>query len=624
MARPSKKAQSEIVARCMKGFHEDERAHREFCKDVEKRYAAYRAILDRRSDAAQWTSKNHPPYILQVTETMVAGLLDPQPKWKLRALPRAWNDPDWQMIEEGVRANETLLAYQLDCDHFVEKQRPFSLQALIAGLTVGKDYWRFEEGVRHRQEVVNEDLYDDAGTYLRSIPKLTHKPVTVTIHDDPTFEVVDVRDFIWHAAAPSLERAARVCHRVWMTKDELKRLVKAGRFNQVSDVKAIEDLEVGLRDASEYVYRDKKLFEQSRTKDMCEVLEHWIDYGRRRVTIVNRTLLLDDRPNPFWHGQYPFTVASAMPDLFRIPGISDVELINDIQEMMWTLQNQRLDAVQLLNNPVVMFRDDFDDPDSFEFFPGARNIVADPSQVNLWTPPILENRSIEHENMLKDDLQSIPGASPTMLGQLPEGSTTATQASLTSTLAQRRLANKKLQLSLAYARVGEHWIALNQQFITEERLVPIIGKEGASDFVSISPMVIQGQYKIKVDQLDESLIRQERTAESMARVQMALQIAPVAAALSQNGTAKMVNLDAFVEDWLRSYDITDTNRYFTAAKPPMLPQGQGQAPTGQAASPNGITAPQATDENSPSSPFSQSPVMAMQRQAAMAGGPVNG
>ena len=152
----------------------------------------------------------------------------------------------------------------------------------------------------------------------------------------------------------------------------------------------------------------------------------WVENGRRRVTIANRTLLLDDRPNPFWHGGFPFVVSSAMPDLFRIPGISDVELINEIQEMMWTLQNQRLDAVQLLNNPVVNFRSDFDDPDKFDVYPGARNIVDDPAQVQMWSPEFLDTRSIEHENMLKEDLQAIPGASPALLGQLMSGNTTAT------------------------------------------------------------------------------------------------------------------------------------------------------------------------------------------------------
>lgn len=606
---------------CMRGFLEDERSHRIFARKAEERYKAYRAILDRRMDAAKWTSKNHPPYVLQIIETMTAGLLDPNPKWKLKALPRLRWDNDAQAMMDGVKANETLLNYQLDCDKFVEKQRPFALQALITGLTVAKTYWRYEEGIQYSQVVEPTVLYDEEGNILHLGEKMVQKADRGIMYDEPTMDVVDVRDFIWHEAAPSLDRAVRVHHRCWFTVTELKDMVAAKRFNKCSRPDDITDSMAHQGDMSSFDNRERDLFDTSRQKDMCEVIEHWIDHGRRRVTIANRTLLLDDRPNPFRHGQYPFVVATAMPDLFRIPGISDVELINELQEMMWTLQNQRLDAVQLLNNPVVMFRDDFDDPDSFDFFPGARNLVADPTQVTLWTPPVLENRSIEHEQMLKDDLQSIPGASPALLGQLSGGSMTATEASLSSTLAMRRLQNKKMQFALSYARVGEHWIELNQQFITEERLVPLIGADGAQAFHAISPAVIQGKYHIKVDQLDESLIRQERTAEAASRMQMAVQMAPVLAALAQGGTAKMINMDSFVEDWLKSYDIVDTGRYFTAKPPPQAPSAAPQ----QGGQPQqaGVSATQATDMNAPSNAFSQAPVMAQQRQMAMQGAASN-
>lgn len=606
------------VGKCMAWFNQDNQSHQVFCQKADTRYKAYRAILERRMDAAQWNSKNHPPYVFQIIETMTSGLLDANPKWRLRALPRMASMESIEMYRQGIKANELLLDYQLGCDHFVEKQRPFALQALITGLTVGKTYWRYAEGVQHSQQTITKPLYDDAGNLIGTTDTLGHVAVTSVVADDPTFEVVDVRDFIWHEAAVSLERADRVTHRLWFTAAELKRMVAAKRFNKVTSEQAIDELPA----SSDYgqASREQELFQTNRTKDMIEVLEMWIENGKRRVTIANRNLLLDDRPNPFWHGQFPFVCTSATPDMFRIPGISDVELINEIQEMMWTLQNQRLDAVQLLNNPVWLIRSDFDDPDSLDFFPGARNIVDDPSQVQLWTPPVLENRSIEHESMLKEDLQSIPGASPALLGQLMNSATTATEASLSSTLAMRRLSNKKNQLALGYARFGEQWIMLNQQFVTEDRVIPVIGERGEMAFHAISPLILQGNYSIQVEQLDQSQIRSERTAEAAARLQIALSAAPVLAALSQGGAAKMLNMDAFVVDYLESFDINDTDRYFTDAKPPAPPTPGG----GQAQAPAGVSAPQATDQNSPSNAFSQSPVAMQQRQAAMTGGVVNG
>ena len=89
----------------------------------------------------------------------------------------------------------------------------------------------------------------------------------------------------------------------------------------------------------------------------------------------------------------------------------------------------------------------------------------------------------------------------------------------------------------------------------------------------------------------------------------------------------MLNLKAFMDDYLDAFGIQDKDRYYSQkqqqpapAPGPQQPQA-GQA--GQNGQPPGVSAPQATDANSPSNAFSQSPVAAMQRMGAMSGGPNN-
>ena len=91
-------------------------------------------------------------------------------------------------------------------------------------------------------------------------------------------------------------------------------------------------------------------------------------------------VVLDSRPNPFRIKRKPFVVCSGMPDAFQIVGISVVESLAQLQEYLWTLQNQRLDALRLLTNVITIIRSDVDDPDSFEFYPGAQWIVEDPAR----------------------------------------------------------------------------------------------------------------------------------------------------------------------------------------------------------------------------------------------------
>lgn len=621
-----------IVGYCLRGFHEDESPHTLFCQKVERNYRAWRGILERRSDAAGWTNKQHPALIYQTIDTMLAGLLDPSPTWKLRARPRIVGQgevPNVEQMKAGVKANELLLNDQLAVDCYGEKQTVYLHQNLIAGLTVAKNFWRTDTGPATSSKIESVPIHEPlSGKIIAFQPKMVQKDQgQETYFDGPTFQPIDVRDFVWHQAATTIDTAIRVAHRVWKDFGELKELERQGIYKNVDDLIDSRDMTDPLKT------REQDLFQTDRTKDKIEVLECWIDHGRRVVSIGNRKVLLRDTGNPFKFehlpNRYPFVVCSTTPDLFRIPGVAEVEIIREVQEILWTLLNQRLDNLQLINNAIVLLREDMDDVDSFDFYPGARNLVADPQQVQMWTPNVnIANLSLEAENIARGDLQNLVGASAAMQGiQGNEGGgNTATEYSLITTLAQRRLAMKKQNTSWAARRTGEQWMAMNQQMISQDKYVPVVGKDGELAIKTISPLVIQGRYVIDVDQLDESMMKQERMAQAQARLQVAVQAAPVFAAMG-----KPLNLPAFMDDYLDASDISDTDSYFSAEPPPqqpLAPPNQGQ-PSGQGppmptpGDPQGITASTAADANSPSNAFTQSPVADQARALASQGGAVN-
>lgn len=605
----------------MRAFDQDNKAHIDFARNIDRRYRSYRGVLEKRSEASTWTNKQAPKYVLQVIETMIASALDPNPLWQVKSRPKMESDQQIVLDLAGAKAMQLLLTYQQDIDHFAEKQRPFAMQGFIAGLTGSKQYWRYSEGTRNK--LVTQQV-PVPGSSL-TVPQIAEVPGIEIYHDDPTMDVMDMRDFIWHEAAPSLERAMRVTHRCWYSMDELRQLQAAGVYENVDQLSDTQDFSTVLTN------RENDLFHVNRAKNQVEVLEHWFyDKGEIWVvTVGNRKVCLTPggkaKPNPFWHGQYPFVLTSSMPDLFRIPGISEVEVIQDLQEMLWTLMNQRLDNTQLLNNAIAIIRSDVDDPDQYEWAPGERWIVDDPAQVSvLEMPSIPAELSLQAEAGLKSDLQNISGGMPMLSGQSDQSDNpTATGASIFTSLAQRRLAAKKQQYTYAYNRVGEQWIALNQQFIREPRLVEIIGADGAQMVQKIGPMDIQGRYHLVGEMLDESLQRQEKRAEAQALLQVAVNVA-----LPFAQTGSPLNLKAFMDRYLDAFGVQDTAAFYTSANPlPNMAQGQpqpGQPGQPQPGEQPGATAPQATDVNSPSNAFSQSPVAAQQQMGAMAGGPANG
>lgn len=613
-----KEGLSPAVSKVLKGFDEDKSAHERFVEKAESRYRAFRGILERRSDAAQWTNKLHPPYIAQVLETMVASLLDPRPIWRLRANARL--EPDPERLKQGARGLEILLAAQRRRTWPLVAQRNHRLQALITGLTAVKTFWAYEEREKPRWTTFEEPLYNDFGDVYATVPRLTQTDSVDVVKDDPVCEVVDMRDFIWHEAAVSLDRAKRVTHRLWMSFDELKRLEKTednprGIYSNVDQLKESRDF------SEELANREKDLFDSDRTKDQIELLEQWhFEKGKLRATTVgNRRVELRDRGTPFWHGHHPFIACSGMPDLFRVPGISEVELISELQEMMWTLTNQQLDNLQLLNNAIILIAGDVDDPDAFEFAPGEKWLIDRPDQVVFNRPePITAELATNTIERLKGDLQAISGGMPWLAGDNRQANTdTATEASILTNLAQRRVAAKRQFFLEADAEVGNHFIELNDQFLTDTRYEQIVGPDGQAGWELIDPQHFRDyQFRISLDSMDESLMRQEKRAEAMAKLKTALESAQYFAALpGQPG----LNVKAFMDDFLEAYGTQDLERYYSA-----VPQNVGMA-TQQQAQPGQPeqTAPQATDVNSPSNATSQSPVAMLQRMGAMAGGSNN-
>lgn len=619
MARARKKTPADDVVALVTTAHaEADKAHTFFRDKVERRYRAYRGIVERSSKAKSWQSMVHPPYVGDVIESAIANIVDAKVQTRAYARPRDASPQEIQLAQRAARAHERLNAYQTDVDRFDSKQRPFVMQDLITGLTVAKTYWRFEERDVPSREQVFEPVMDEFGLPVSLMPVMRETSRRQVLRDDPTFEVVDVRDFFWPESAVSVEKAPWLIHRVWMTMDELRRLEAAGIYQNVDDL--TETRSFGEEGDS----REQRLDNVERTKGLVEVLEWWSD--DRCITVGNRAVLLSDRPNPFWHGQKPFVVASGTPDLFRIPGISEVEKLEQIQDMIWALMNQRLDNISLVNNAIMMYRDDVLDVDEYEFFPGAQWRMQDPSQVQMWTPDTrVADVSLNAESLLKGDLQNVSGGLPFLSGAQSDtvDQNTATGVSIVTSLAQRRIVARKQNYWNAFDQAFNQWAWLNRQFLTTGKLVQVVGRDGAVAFEEIEPDDLQPDVLIASDPVTESLQRQERRAEAQALLQTAAQAAAAFAA-----TGVPLNLKAYMDKYLRSFGEDDVEQFY--ATPPQAPQMAPGGPQGPVPGtpgfanpeqgPGGVTAPQSIDPaTSPSNQVSMSPAMAPQRMAAMSG-----
>lgn len=625
-------------------FYEDSRqAHEEFVAKVEQRYKTYRGVLDVASDAAQWVSKAHPPYIMHIVETSLASMIEDKLKFRVRPRPSMSTlvDPEaGARARDGAKAHQILMDWQIRQDKFTEKQRPFILQNAIAGLTVMKTYWAKREERRRSLIVDEEPLVGPNGVPLLgmdgapiTVPKMRQATKSEVVYDGPTSEVRDVRDWIWTPNATSLSTCPKILDRVWKTPDELwKGFKDGGPFGPNrggwTEQECREIIATSKDTANETLpHRENDLFNIDRSKGLVEVWEVW-DREAKTVTVVaNRSVLLAHRESfPFFHEDFPFVVCSTQPDLFRIPGVSQVEKIEHIQTLLWDIQNQSLDNLRLINNAIFWFRPDIEDPDAYDFYPGARWPVEDPNQINSWSPnPIPAEVSLGREALLKGDMQNLAGGFPFSSGSDSQfvDQKTATGASLVSNIAQRGLDLQKQQLYSAWEAIGNQRMVLNQQFIREPQVAPVLGIDSEEQLEVIWPELLAGDFEFQLEAIPDAAMKQEEQAAAQQLLQMVMAAFPIVTAAAQAGAATPLNLDEFIKDTLKAFGKEDPDAYFASKAPQALPApgggGMGMAPGGSPQpSPVGVTA--ANPNNPAVSPSDQntlSPVAHLQQAMAL-------
>lgn len=642
------KPNEDALARAVKQIGECRQSHADFVAGVEKRYKSYRGFVEEVKD--DWRSQAHPPFIQHIVETTLASLI--ADKFRFKITPRLTLDtylhPDVaEQARLGAEAHQILMDWQIKKDRLSNIQRAFNLQHAIAGITVAKTYWVTKE--ERRRRLVAQDtplLGEDDQPIVNPVtgaalvyPALQEVDGSTIVYDGPTTEVRDVRDFMWPGNAVSIEKAGYLIDRVWMRKDELADAYADGQFGpdvggwSWDDViEVLGDNERASSVTEEYVTREQSLYNVNRTKDLFEVCEVWDHTTGKTTTVINKVALLAHVDFPFWHNRPPFTVCSTQPDLFRIQGISQVEKVEHLQKLLWELMNQRIDNLKLINTAIFWFRPDIEDPDEYEFEPGARWAVEDPAQVQMWQPNVIPAEvSLQGEALLKGDMQNLAGGFPFSSGTDSQNvdQKTATGASIITNIAQRSIDLAKQQVDQAMQDIGEQRMVLNQQFIREPTIAPAIGTGDVGDEIHvILPEILQGDYDFDLEPSSDPLMKQEEQASANGLAQILSAMMGPILPLAQAGLARMINFDAIVEDILHAYGKDDTERYFIQQPPPALPQQTGQQ--SQQAQPDGagpggqtlgVTAPQATDAaTSPSNAMSVAPSTLLQRAMALSKG----
>jgi hypothetical protein len=604
---------------------ETENGCRDLALEIDRRYEyAYRGAIDLRDTFTEaWTSKYTAPYAMHIVETSVTALMEDRLRFRVKPRPKFYNADEWKLAREGAQANQWLLAWELEQCRYHEKQRALILQDRIAGATCVKTMWRKDVRTRPTLALRSREILDDSGFPLGEFPMLTEVGEPAVVYDGPEVEVVDLRDFFYDLSASSWDANEICVHRVWMTPEDLWQMARSElptdvRWRNLDELNLTRDFSGTLRARS-------LMDERERGKGRIEVLEIWLkEKGKIRVyTVANRTVLLNERDSPYWHGEMPFVWISTQQDMFQLSGISQIEKVEDLQRALWKISNLRIDATVLATMPIVLLNEAMDDPLSFSFSPMARNLVSSPQDVQLWSPSAQATQvSLPTENQLKSDMQNLAGGFPftTTSESNAINAGSATEASLVNNLAQRALVTAKTFLNYGHERVGKQMMWLNQQLIREPVYIDVLGVNDEYEMKEILPEMLRGEYDFVMESSSESVNRQERRSEAISLFQTLVQ------AMSMFAMAGVpINPKPVLEELLDAFDRQDLTKYILEPQqqqgvPPGMPGLPGQALMGQ----DGATNPAlAAGNTSPSNRQSMSPQQFQNALMAASTGPRN-
>lgn len=532
-------------------------------------YRQYRSVLE----VTRTGSNIFVPYTFMICEVIRARLAESlfSERPYVSVLPR----------EEGDRTRadklSTLLDWQLS-----ERMRVSSIfkddilqNMVIFGSAVTFTGWRKRTRGITKMEQVDAPLLMDDGLPLldeygtpKTFTDRQPQSVDVVVYDDPVLQSIDLFDFFVDPTASDIDDARYCGHREYLTRGDLESVDKYKiDWSKLSPETNIED---GRKERLEQQGRtmDGENYDREDKGGKYLVHHYWED--DRHVVIINGQQAALDERNPFWHGMKPYDKCCYSPLANNFFGVGIPEMLASLQDELNTVRNQRIDYNSMALRRMFKVKKGcgLTGKDLIWRQNGVLQVenMDDVQEIQIAPLPA---SAFSNEAMIKQDMRDVTGCHDIIMG-LANADETATTTMTKDNNASVRF---KDVVSAACLRllvpVSEKCIALDQQFLTEERAVRLLD-EGAQEIFYISPWELDGNYDIiyvgsAVEPAANKQMEKQRAVDAYAQL--------AGNPLYQQDMGAMQKL---IEYLLTSLGVTDTEGMIPQMPAPVQPMQQEQ------------------------------------------------
>lgn len=244
---------------------------------------------------------------------------------------------------------------------------------------------------------------------------------------------------------------------------------------------------------------------QNSGSDQVLMLEVWIKPGHAMfpdgglVQVVGDTVVQMVPEFPYDHSEYPFAKLDCIPQ-GKYYGESPVTDLIPIQREYNRRRSQIIEAANLMGKPKLIYQKGSLDPNKITSEPGQGIPYlagfAAPVQMNLAPLP---SHVMQEVQQLQQDMDDLSGQNEISRGSNPSQVTAATALSYLQEQNDTKLADTINSLEEGVEKMGRHILAYVSQYWVTERIVRVVGSDGAFDAQVYKGADLGGNLDVRVE-----------------------------------------------------------------------------------------------------------------------------
>jgi hypothetical protein len=468
--------------------------HVEIFDEVETYHQMYRASITT-NESWGWDYELVDPVVFYLVRSMLSKM-NPE-SFRIRLEARNSGD------ETNREINQQIINWELQEMEKTLTFYKFIFRGILAGRAYLKTGWLFNKALKikrnGREEKVMRDIinradaknirFQDIIVPNRNIPRIEEQPYII--------ERMMIR------FGEMIDRNETEGREFWKNKyleEILKKKMWATKVDYGLDLFEMDDGGSGKKKNNKI---EASQFERAQYVSVLrmQTLDGDIYYTPSEG---NDWILNTEQGNEYWHGEYPYITWTPFPEDDEFFSMGAVQPIADLQIALTSTLNQYLTNIRKSGNPMwVAGQGAAQTPDwMFVNRPdGVIRVNGDPNQILPVRSPDVSDTMITMRREVMTSFERTSGMSSMFAtgvssGNTPQLNKTATGARIIDANIESHMQMMITLLgSQAIIRLGEQFLALNAQYITEEQQLKINDRTGVK-YVNIEPSEVTANFDV--------------------------------------------------------------------------------------------------------------------------------